>query len=402
MKLISASFFTTLSWQQSFRALLYLFFGVKAGRVEELEKEVSKLVGLKYSRAFYNCRSALYHGLKASGIKEGDEIIIQAYTCVSVVNSIKALGAKPVYVDIKKEDLNINPDLVEAKISGRTKAIIVQHNFGLPADLDKIGEIAVRHGLFLVEDCAHALGAKIGNKLVGSNGKFSVFSFGRDKVISGVNGGVLATDDQSLFAKLPELSLPSKALIKKNLLYPLIANLSRTTYYFLSLGKVIIALSRKLKLIPEVTSAKENNCQDLQILNYAMPEALAGLILNELKNLNKVNQHRRKLADLYASNLKKVKFVYPRQADNFNIFLRFVILTERKKEIYLKFKKQGVILGDWYDQAVAPKKASLTQADYTLGSCPIAEEMARLTLNLPNHQGVTKSVAEKIIKLLNE
>lgn len=115
-------------------------------------------------------------------------MILQAYTCVSVSNAIIATGAKPIYVDIDAQTLNINPQLIEKHITQKTKAIIVQHTFGIPADIHAIQSIVKKHQLFFIEDCAHALGAQYKEKMVGSFGDIAVYSFGRDKVISSVNG----------------------------------------------------------------------------------------------------------------------------------------------------------------------------------------------------------------------
>ena len=252
MKTLTASFFTTLSCKQAAKCLNYFlpwnWLKIKQGhKVKELEERFRGLLGVKYAQAFYNARGALYFGLKGLGIGQNDEVIIQAYTCVSVPNAIMALGAKPVYVDISLADLNIDPFKIEEKITSQTKAIIVQHTFGLPADMANISAIAKKHKLFLIEDCAHALGAKFNNKPVGGNGDFSIFSFGRDKVISSVNGGMLITNNQAIYDNLPKnLPYPKFCEIFKNLLYPLIALKSRLTYDFLALGKFIIFASKIL------------------------------------------------------------------------------------------------------------------------------------------------------------
>ncbi|MDP2586540.1 MAG: DegT/DnrJ/EryC1/StrS family aminotransferase [Candidatus Komeilibacteria bacterium] len=410
MKLISASFFTTISGRQARAALGFMLpwnWGkIKRGAaVAELENFFKKMLGVKYAQTFYNARGALYHGLKAIGITSDDEVIIQAYTCVSVANAIIAVKAKPVYADISLTDLNLDPSKLESLITSKTKAIIVQHNFGLPADIRAIKAIADQHGLKLVEDCAHSLGAKYQGQPVGTFGEFSVFSFGRDKVISGVNGGLLVTNSPEVFNKLPKgLPLPKFWVILQNLRYPIIALKSFHTYYFLSLGKALIALSKKLKLIPEITSSAENQCLDASILNYNLPNCLALLILKELPELEKVNAHRQKLALLYQQKLNSdgFKVIQSNNNVNENIYLRCVALTANKKSLDDFLKKHGIIFGNWYDQTVAPKKASLSACQYVNGSCPNSELAADQTLNLPNHLNITLADAAKVIKLIQQ
>ncbi|MCX6785593.1 MAG: DegT/DnrJ/EryC1/StrS family aminotransferase [Candidatus Komeilibacteria bacterium] len=410
MKLISASFFSTLSARQTKAALKYFlpwfWFKIrKGGSVLELEKTFSKIIGAKYAKSFYNARSAIFQGLAACGIGEGDEVIVQAYTCVSVANAIMALGARPIYADIKPADLNIDPKKIAAAITPKTKAIMVQHTFGTPADLGSILALASAKGLILVEDCAHALGARYQRQNVGTFGKFSVFSFGRDKVISGVNGGMLATNDSELFNKLPKnLPLPPVGVILQNLLYPLIAQISRGTYYFVGLGKLIIAAAKTLKLIPKITSAAENKCQDHKILNYALPNCLADLIIEELVKLPAINSHRQKIAAYYQRALinKQADYLYPNDHQKENIYLRLVVLTSNRKSLSDYLKRQSVILGNWYDAAIAPHQVNFNDCAYQLGSCPIAEDIAQKTLNLPNHAGIDFSQAKKVADLINQ
>ncbi len=410
MKLIAASFFTTVSGRQARAAMSFILPWnwrlIKLGQSKALlENYFKKSLDIKFAKTFYNARGALYHGLKAMDITEGDEVIIQAYTCVSVANAIIALGAKPIYCDINLSDLNLDPGKLEQLITSKTKAIIIQHNFGLPADINAVQAIAKKHRLKVVEDCAHSLGAKYQGQPVGTFGEFSVFSFGRDKVISGVNGGMLATNDSEIFNNLPkDLPLPKTSEILKNLRYPILALKSYYTYYFLSLGKAIIALAKNLRLIPEITSVEENNCSDLAILNYALPNCLAALVLKELPYLSKINAQRRELALLYQQRLndRDLHVVRPDDLGNENIYLRSVLLTANKQSLYDFMKKHGVILGNWYDQAVAPNQASLSASGYVMGSCPVAELAAEQTLNLPNHQNITLSDAEKVIKLIQQ
>jgi len=414
MRTITTAFFSTLSAKQFCKALKWFLpwniSSWESGKnVGILEEKMKKLTTRKFAKGFYNCRSALYHGLKAIGVKAGDEVILQAYTCVSVPNAIIALGAKPVYVDIDQASLNIDPEKIKSAITDKTKCIIVQHTFGIPADLDKILGLATEHNLPVVEDAAHSLGASYNGKPIGSFGIFSVFSFGRDKVISGVNGGVLVTNNEGIFKKLPILDNPSKKLTAKNLFYPIIAGKSRLTYDFFGLGKILIFSARKFHILPDITSTEENSCLANNIFNLAMPNPLADFINQELDILKTINDRRRELAKIYfhkLSDLKNWQLIFPtsEQKQQESIFLRFTVLVpaEKREEIYQTLHQHKIILGRWYDKVIAPLNADLTQAQYLAGSCPVAEKVASRTLNLPNHRDINEVTAIKVADKIKE
>ena len=135
----------------------------------------------------YNARSALYHGIRALGIGSWDEIILQAYTCVSVPNAIIATGAKPIYCDIDPDTLNIDPHKIIQLITPKTKAILIQHTFWISADIQSIQTICTDHHLMLIEDVCHALWWTYQWQKLGTFWDIAIFSFGRDKIISSVN-----------------------------------------------------------------------------------------------------------------------------------------------------------------------------------------------------------------------
>ena len=147
---------------------------------------------------FFKGRVALYTILKSMGIKEGDEVLLPGFTCVVVPNAILYCGAKPVYVDIDENTFNINPELIEEKITSKTKAIIAQHTFGIPAQMDKIIEIAKKHNLFIIEDSCHAIGSKYNGIEVGNFGDAAFFSSQWSKPITSGLGGWVKINNQNL------------------------------------------------------------------------------------------------------------------------------------------------------------------------------------------------------------
>jgi dTDP-4-amino-4,6-dideoxygalactose transaminase len=161
---------------------------------------------------FFKGRVALYAILKAMGIKRGDEIILPGFTCV-VVPTIIYLGAKPVYVDIDPLTYNIDPDKIEEKITDKTKVILVQHTFGIPADMGRIAEFAKKYNLYVIEDSCHALGSRYKGREVGSFGDAAFFSSQWSKpVTTGLGGWAVINNEQvqkNMAAIYPEFIEPS-------------------------------------------------------------------------------------------------------------------------------------------------------------------------------------------------
>ena len=168
-------------------------------RVEKLEQEWGKLFDYKYNVAMSSGTDA---GINACavlydwGAKIGDEVIMPALCFISVANSIRAAGFKPVFVDIEKETMNINPDLIEEKITERTRAIKVVHTMGKPCNMEKIIEIARRHKLHVIEDCCEAHGAKYKGEYVGTYGDMATFSFFAAHVVYAGEGGMVSTNNE--------------------------------------------------------------------------------------------------------------------------------------------------------------------------------------------------------------
>src|SRR5438309_8166389 len=144
---------------------------------------------------FYRGRVALYALLKAMGIAEGDEVLLQAFTCLAVPSPILGVGARPIYVDIDPLNLNIDPVKIEEKITSKSKAIIVQHTFGVPAEMDAILEIARKHNLYVIEDCCHCIKSSYQGQEVGSFGYAAFYSFEWGKpIVVGVGWCTLVND----------------------------------------------------------------------------------------------------------------------------------------------------------------------------------------------------------------
>lgn len=176
-------------------------------RTALFEKMVGDYTGAKFSRALNSCTAALHLSLLACGIKPGDEVITSPLTFVSTANVILHCNAKPVFVDVRRDTMNINPDLIEEKITSKTKAIIPVHLAGRPCEMDKIIKIANNHRLHIIEDAAHAIGAKYKGEKIGTIGELTCFSFYATKNITTSEGGMVTTDNKTYANKIGIYSL---------------------------------------------------------------------------------------------------------------------------------------------------------------------------------------------------
>lgn len=376
------------------------WFGDKKSKL--LEKRFSSLFGEDYQAiAFNSGRSAEYAVLKTLGIGSGDEVAIQAFTCIAVPNSIIWRGARPVYVDIDTS-YNIDAKDLEKKITKKTKAVIIQHTFGIPARVDEIREIARKYKLVLIEDCAHSLGAEYKGRRVGTFGDVAFFSFGRDKVLSSVFGGMAMTNNKLLAQRIgglrDKLFNPPAWWVVQQLLHPVLFQLILPLYN-INLGKVILVSLQKMKVLSKAVFDEEKSCMKPNIFPAKMPSALTILALNQLQKLEKFNHHRKEIAELYHSLLAEVGTLPPKKEGA--IWLRFPLQHPKSRELLAYAKKRGILLGDWYRSVVFPAE-TLSKAGYVPGSCPKAEEAAKTIVNFPTYPTLTHKQAEKVIRLVKQ
>lgn len=174
-------------------------------QVKEFESQFASLIGRKYGVAVSNGTAAIDIALEALSVGPGDEVILPSFTIVSCLNQILRSGAKPVFIDALPDTWNLDPVAVEEALTPQTKAIIVVHLYGLPADIDVIMEFASIRGIPVIEDAAEAHGQHLNGKPLGSYGDLSTFSFYSNKLITTGEGGMLLTDDQDLAERAQSL-----------------------------------------------------------------------------------------------------------------------------------------------------------------------------------------------------
>ncbi len=163
--------------------------------VKQFEKEFAEFVGAKHAVALNSGTAAMHLALEAIGLKAGDEVITSTYTFAATAEVVRYFNAKPVLVDVNPATLNIDPNLIEAAITAKTRAILPVHISGQSADLDPIHEIARRRNLRVIEDAAHAFPARYNGRMIGADGDIACFSFYATKTITTAEGGMLTTNN---------------------------------------------------------------------------------------------------------------------------------------------------------------------------------------------------------------
>ncbi len=369
--------------------------------VKKIEHWFREYFAVQQAYAVDSGRSALQLALSAGGVTSGDEVLLQAFTCVVVANSITNLGAKPVYVDCNQRYL-IDPDKIEAAITPQTKAIIIQHTFGASADLEKIIPIARKHNLLIVEDCAHSLGASHNGKLLGTFGDVAIFSFGSDKVISGVRGGMVITNNPTLGAKLKALQaqLPPFPIFREfqHLFHPIYFYWGKKTYH-LGIGKIKLYLAKRLHIINRIIDPLEKQGRVPTYFPALLPARLATLALNQIKNLDQWNKKRQENAAFYVEQLKNKKSI--QRIGDTEMWLRFPVEVTNLAEVFAKAKAGNIMLGNWYSTPIAPADALPNKAGYQAGSCVVAEQIGMNIVNLPTDPHLTKQDLERVVEIFS-
>ncbi len=386
----------------------------KGKAIKELEDQFKKYLGIKYAFSFNSGRSSLMAILRALDLKPESEVLLQAFTCNAASNPILWSKLKPVYIDCNEDNFNINTEDLKKKITPQSRVVMVQHTFGLPAEMVKILEIAKQNNLILIEDCAHSLGADYYNQKVGTFGKAAFFSFSRDKIISSVYGGMAVTNDLELGEKLRQaqdkLAYPSYCWILQQLLHPVLMNLLILPTYKILIGKIILVLFQWFHLLSKAVHWKEKQGKRPCYFPKRMPNILALLAQKQFKKLDKFYEHRRKLAAFYCKELKNSSFEVPKTLSqetlNFlgkkHAFLRFTIKHPAAHKIIKEAWRKNILIGDWYTTPIAPKDTKLEKVKYESGSCPKAEKLAKITLNLPTHINISQKQAQRITGFLKK
>lgn len=322
---------------------------------EQLEKKLCQKFNAKNAIVTNNGTSSLICALLAHGIKPGDEVLVPSFTFVATVNSILAVGAKPVLVDSDPTTFNTEIKFLKQKISKKTRAIIPVDVSGMPIDMDEITEFADKNNLILIEDAAEAIGAKYKNKKLGSFGHSTIFSFHMAKVVSGIEGGCILTDNSQI--------------------------------------------ASKLRAIRSHGDVSQYNSKFFG-LNFRISDVHSAIITEQLKKLDKFLEHRQNLAKLYKDELSHlVEFQNIPSFVTLHPFMLFAILVKPKFRNKLnKFLNQKNIETRICWPPVHKQKYHSTIFPNTklVGS----EEIFSKIINLPMGNGLSKNEVLHVCNML--
>lgn len=369
-----------------------------------IEKKLSRMLGDQSVTLTTSGRGALYEALRAAGLGAGDEIILQAFTCLAVPAAVRWAGATPVYADINPDTYSCSAATVKPHITPRTKAIIIQHTFGIPAPLDELLTLAREHNLLVIEDIAHGLGGQYKGRPLGSFGDIAILSFGRDKIVSCVFGGAVVTRHQEIHDAVRHTisAYPTAPAwwVTQQLLHPLIINAAIPFYFTGPLGKMLLVAAQRSHLVSYAVSRAEKTAgEQPPFMHYSFPAALLPSLANQLNKLARFTVHRRRIAKQYLRHFPASS--YMKTTAEQAAWLRFPLVVPDKQRVATAAQKKRILLGDWYTAPVAP--CSLDQqavTSYVPGSCPQAERAAEHVVNLPTHPRLKSSDIERVINFM--
>ncbi len=323
-----------------------------------LEESIARYCRSKYGIGVASGTDALFLSLKALGVKEGDEVITTPFTFVATAEAISYLNAKPVFVDLDKATYNIDPTLIEEKITARTKAIIPVHLYGQCADMDPILKIAERHGLKVVEDSAQAIGATYRGKHAGSMAHAGALSFFPSKNLGAFgDAGMIVTDDKDAAEHLKIMRVHGSA---GNYLHDEIGHNSRL-----------------------------DNLQ-------------AGVLLVKLKFLDAWIAKRRESAALYSSLLSGMDLVTPYVPEyNTHTYHLYCIATPRRKAL-LEYLNKNEIQARAYYSVPLHLQRCYEGLGYKRGDLPVSEWAGENTLALPIYPELTKEMVEYVAERIRK
>ena len=335
--------------------------------VKEFENEFSKKVGTKYAIAMNSCTSALEAALTYYNI-QGKEVIVPTQTFIATGMAVHLSGGKPIYSEIKENDLCLDIEDIKKKTTKNTVGIIIVHMAGyISSDIDKIRDYCDKNNLFLIEDAAHTPGAEVNNVKSGNFGHIGCFSFYPTKILTSGEGGMLTTNSQD------------------------IANYARS---FQNRGRDMMSKVEKY-ILPS---------RNVRMTEFS---ALIGRV--QLSHLEKYLLNRRKVAKIYQKQLgkiKKIKLILPKKLDQTACWKIPVILDQSydREEIIIKLKKNGIEADLAYNPPLHLQPVMKKLYNNQKGMLPRSENILSRHICLPSHQNMTEDdanyVCEKLLKIL--
>lgn len=329
-------------------------------KVKEFEDQFAKYIGVKHAIATTNGTTALHLAVLSLGLSSGDEVITTPFSFIASSNCLLYCNLKPVFVDINEDDFGINPDLIEEKITKKTKAILVVHLFGQTVDMSKINKIAKKHKLLVIEDACQAHGAMFLDKKSGSLGNIGCFSFYPTKNMTCGEGGMITTNDDNVDEKIRLLRSHGQS----------------KRYYHSELG-----------------------------FNFRMTEICAAIGIEQLKKLDGFNKKRRENANYLNKNLNNVKglvcpFELKGRKHVFHQYtLRILNDFPITREIFIeKLIKAGIDASIYYPVLI-PDQEFYKKLGYS-ESLPVAKKVCEEVVSVPINPSLVKKELSFIIKTI--
>lgn len=326
--------------------------------VRALEGEVAGYVACQYGVGVASGTDALRLALAALGIGPGDEVITTPFTFVATANTISHAGARPVFVDIDQDTFNILPAQIEAAISGRTKAIVPVHLYGQPAEMDAIMDVARRHRLYVIEDCAQAIGAEDKGRRVGCFGDVACFSFYPTKNLGAYgDGGMVTTNDPAIAERIDVLRRQG----------------GKTKYFHEVLG-----------------------------FNSRLDEMQAALLRVKLRHLDDWQAGRRRVAARYDELLSGLGAQTPLvRPDVTHVYHQYTIRVPRRDELQQFLESRGIGTMIYYPLPLH-RQGLYRDLGYAEGSLPVSEQAGREVLSLPMYPELTEEQIQRVVGAIGE
>lgn len=363
-----------------------MYIGGKA--VADFEKKFAEYVGVRHAITVNSGTDALIIALRALGIKSGDEVITTPFTFFATAETIAMVGAVPVFVDVKEDTYNIDPDKIEEKITEKTKAILPVHIFGQPVDMSKIMKIADKYGLVVIEDACQAVGAMAAGKKVGSIGNAGCFSFFPTKNLGAFgDGGMITTDDDAVATvcrALKEHGMAQNGAKARYIMEGIEDDLAETVspnglYNPYKYYNYLIAYNSRL-------------------------DAIQARVLDiKLDYLDDFNGRRAEIARFYEEGLKAChSIVTPKVMEGAtSVWHQYAFKCENKDEMGNYLASKGIGSAAFYPVPLHLQKA-FAYLGYQEGALPVAEELCRQTVCLPIYPELRTEELEYIVTCIKE
>ena len=325
--------------------------------VAKLEEEIAAYCGTKHAVGVASGTDALNLAVRALGLSAGDEVITTPFTFIATAEAIAYVNAKPVFVDIEPDTLNIDPAKIEEAITDKTKAIMPVHLFGLPANMAEIMKIAEKHGLKVIEDCAQSFGARYDGKVTGSIGDAGCFSFFPSKSLGCYgDGGMVVTNSDAVATELKVLRNHG----------------SRERYHHHIIG-----------------------------FNSRLDEMQAAILRVKFKRIDESNESRKENARLYRKHLEGSGVTIPQEdAAGAHIYNYYNILSDRRDDIQKVLSEADIACAIYYP--VPLHKQEVFSEECKGVSMPVSDEVAGRTLSLPMFPELQESQIEEICSVIKK